>query len=189
MEREERLSIEVWNGKKPMKNRNWLHAVVVTSLTTGPMIPMVRAAEPAAPVRVSPQTSYGAIVGVLTDSAKLPIARATVTAVRVDGTAIRATVSGTDGVYSFADLSPGAWSISAKVDGYPEAVAPELTVVASKATRYDIAMNVPATAPAPAAPPAAAAAPALVAAAPAVPAIPLGLQAPEPGPAVDNETP
>src|ERR1700728_1932534 len=174
-----------------MKNRNWLHAVVVTSLTTGPMIPMVRAAEPAAPVRVSPQTSYGAIVGVLTDSAKLPIARATVTAVRVDGTAIRATVSGTDGVYSFADLSPGAWSISAKVDGYPEVVAPELIVVASKSTRYDIAMNVPATAPAPAAAPVPAAAPAapMVAAAARAPTAPLGLQAPEAGPQVDNETP
>jgi hypothetical protein len=172
-----------------MKNRKRLHALVVSVLTTGLAMPILRAAEPTAPVRVSPQTSYGAIVGVVTDSAKLPLARATVTAVRADGTAIRATVSGADGVYSFADLTPGAWSISANVDGYPEAVAPELTVVASKATRYDIAMNVPATAPAPAAPPAAAAAPALVAAAPAVPTIPLGLQAPEPGPAVDNETP
>src|SRR6202167_1781296 len=172
-----------------MKNRKRLHALVVSVLTTGLAMPVLQAAEPTASVRVSPQTSYGAIVGVVTDSAKLQVARATGPAVRAAGPAIRATVSGTDGVYSFADLTPGAWSITAKVDGYPEAVAPELTVVASKATRYDIAMNVPATAPAPAAPPAAAAAPALVAAAPAVPAIPLGLQAPEPGPAVDNETP
>src|ERR1700683_4071189 len=139
-----------------MKNRKRLHTLLVSVLTTGLAMPILRAAEPTASVRVSPQTSYGAIVGVLTDSAKLPGARATVTAMRADGTAIRATVSGTDGVYSFADLTPGAWSITAKVDGYPEAVAPELTVVASKATRYDIAMNVPATAPAPAAAPAAA---------------------------------
>ena len=129
-----------------MKNGKWLHALVVSAVATGLVAPMVRAAEPAAAVRVSPQTSYGAIVGVLTDSAKLPVARATVTAVRVDGTAIRATVSGNDGVYTFADLSPGAWSISATVDGYPEVVAPELTVVASKATRHDIVMNVPAAA-------------------------------------------
>ena len=75
-----------------MKNSKWLQALVVSVLTMMLVAPIVRAAEPAAPVRVSPQTSYGAIVGVLTDSAKLPVARATVTAVRVDGTAIRATV-------------------------------------------------------------------------------------------------
>src|SRR6202046_2673552 len=168
-----------------MKHSKWLQALVVSALTMTLVAPIVRAAEQAAPVRVSPQTSYGAIVGVLTDSAKLPVARATVTAVRVDGTAIRATVSGNDGVYTFADLSPGAWSISATVEGYPEVVAPELTVVASKATRHDIVMNVPGTAPAPAA----AQAPAMVAAVPAVPTAPLGLQAPEAAPQVDNETP
>ena len=167
-----------------MNNRHVAQRFLLSTLLMGFVLPVARAAEPAAPVRASPQTSYGAIVGILTDSAKHPVAGATVTAVRSDGSSIRATVSGSDGLYSFPDLAVGAWSINASVDGYPEVIAPELIVVASKATRYDMVMNAAATAPAPAAVPA----PALVAATP-VPTVPVGLQAPEPGPEVDNQTP
>ena len=63
--------------------------------------------------------SSGAIVGIVTNAAKLPVAGATVTAARVGG-GIRATVSGSDGVYSFADLPPGAWSLTVQVEGYPD---------------------------------------------------------------------
>src|SRR5580704_19077588 len=73
----------------------------------------------------------GTIVGIVTNSAKLPVARATVTAVKVGGGGIRATVSGSDGVYSFPDLPPGAWSLTSEVDGYPAAVVPSLDVVAN----------------------------------------------------------
>ena len=131
----------------------------------------------------APRAAVGAIVGIIVNSKKNPLAGATVTASKVDGSGIRATVSGSDGVYSFADVPPGAWSIAAQVDGYPEVVSPEVTVIASKATRYDIVINAPAV-PAPLATPA----PALVAATPAA-SIPLGLQAPDPAPEVDNETP
>jgi hypothetical protein len=174
-----------------MNHRSVAQRYLLSALLTGVVLPIAQAAEPAAPMRVNPQVSYGAIVGVLRDSAKHPVAQATVTAVKVDGSGIRATVSGSDGVYSFADLPPGAWSISAQVDGYPEVTVPELIVIASKATRYDIVMNAPAAAPAPAAIPAPAATPAPLVAAAAAPAatVPVGLQAPEPGPEVDNQTP
>ena len=65
------------------------------------------------------------------------------TAVRTGG-GIRSTVSGSDGVYSFADLPPGAWSLTVQVDGYPEASVPSLQVVSNKATRRDVVMNGPA---------------------------------------------
>ncbi len=71
------------------------------------------------------------------------------TAVRADGEAIRATVSGSDGVYSFADLPPGAWSLTLDAAGYPQVAVPALQVLASKATRRDVVMNVPAGAPVP----------------------------------------
>ena len=131
----------------------------------------------------APRAAVGAIVGIIVNSKKNPVAGATVTASKLDGSGIRATVSGSDGVYSFADVPPGAWSIAAQVDGYPEVVSPEVTVIASKATRYDIVINAPVV-PAPLTTPA----PALVAATPAA-SIPLGLQAPDPAPEVDNETP
>ena len=59
-------------------------------------------------------------MGVVTNSAGPPVARATVTAVRVDGGGVRATVANSEGVYSFADLPPGVWSITSEADGYPE---------------------------------------------------------------------
>jgi hypothetical protein len=170
-----------------------LAAIVISALLS---VPTVRAQQPPS---VTAKASYGTIVGLVTNSSNLPIARATVTANRVDGSGIRATVSGSDGVYSFADLPPGAWSLSVQVDGYPEVTVPTLQVVASKATRRDVVMNIPAGAPptppalvvappppaAPAAPPAVRAPTAAEIAA----IVPEALQAPPPGPANDTQTP
>ncbi len=83
---------------------------------------------------------FGAIVGVVTNSAKQPLAHATVTATRGDGS-IRATLSGGDGVFSFADLPPGAWKLSLQADGYLSVQAVPLQVLASRATRYDVVMS------------------------------------------------
>src|ERR1700761_894856 len=87
------------------------------------------------------KATSGALVGRLTDAQKMPIAGATVTVVRSDGVAIRATISGSDGVYAFADLPPGAWSISAQIEGLPEVAEPAIAVAPNKATRRDIEMN------------------------------------------------
>ena len=201
-----------------------LQGLLISVLAAGFALPAVHAQESPAPVV---KTSSGAIVGIVTNSAKLPIAGATVTAVRVGG-GIRATVSSSDGIYSFADLPPGEWSITVEVDGYPDATAPALQVAADKATRHDLVMNVPTAAPPP--PPALAATQNLAAAqkpaaqaqpaattgsstetapiwsallnplkpaakavakpaAPTAPTVPEALQAPEPGPEVDTQTP
>jgi hypothetical protein len=121
-----------------------LQSFVLSAVATAFLLPAVQAEGSEAP---TVKVSSGAIVGTVTNAAKLPVAGATVTATRVDGGSIRATVSSSDGIYSFADLTPGEWSITAQVDGYPDAVAPAVTVVASKATRNDLVMNVPAAAP------------------------------------------
>jgi hypothetical protein len=192
---------------RSMTFQQYLRGVLVSIVAAVLLLPAVQAQESPAPVV---KTSSGTIVGIVTNSAKLPIAGATVTAARTDGGSIRATVSSSDGIYSFADLAPSAWSITVQADGYPDATAPAVQVLASKATRHDLVMNV-ATA-APAASPALAAAqnpsaqtesvwsallapikPAAKAppkpAAPAAPTVPEALQAPEPGPEVDTVTP
>src|ERR1700675_2465436 len=98
----------------------------------------VLAEEPApAPATVS----FGTIVGLVTDAAKAPIGGATVTAIRAGG-GIRSTISGSDGVYSFADVLPGSWSLTISVEGLPDVLVPSLNVVAGKATRHDIVMNI-----------------------------------------------
>ena len=130
-------------------------------------------ATPAATTRVA----YGAIVGIVRDAAQFPIPNATVTAVR-EGGGTRATVSDSSGIYSFADLPPGDWSLTFQADGHPEATVTAFTVVANQAARADITMA-GSTGTSAAAPTAAAQAA----------TIPEALQAPEPGPAVDTVTP
>jgi hypothetical protein len=112
----------------------YLQKLLLVALAGALLLPAAFAAE------------LGAIVGLVTDAAGAPLARATVTAVRADGNGIRATVSGSDGVYSFADLPPGAWSVTAELAGAPAITAQSLVVTSGKATRHDLVMSV--TAPA-----------------------------------------
>ena len=139
--------------------------------------------------------AYGSIVGIVATATGRPITGATVTAVR-EGGGVRAAISGSDGVYSFADVPLGRWSLTVTVDGEPESLGSAISVTANKATRHDIAMNIPSPSPSPspsrAAAPALASAPAASApAAPrnAAPSVPEALQAPEPSPEVDTQTP
>ncbi|MBS0377574.1 MAG: TonB-dependent receptor [Proteobacteria bacterium] len=139
------------------------------------------------------EPTIGALVGLVTDRQSQPVAHATVTAVRTDGSAVRATLTGADGVYSLSDLPVGQWTITVEAPGSPPVHLPALVVVPGGATRSDVALNIPAGPPAvtPSAPPAHAPSPALAAALPAAVAavVPEALQAPEPAPAVDTQTP
>jgi hypothetical protein len=140
--------------------------------------------------------SAGTIVGVVRNAANLPVAYATVTAARTDGSAIRSTLSGNDGVYSFADLPPGEWSVTVQVDGLPDVALAPVTVSPLKATRSDVLMaGVREASPASASTAQVAAAtqpvaaPALRPVAAARQVIPEALATPDPGPEVDTETP
>jgi Putative beta-barrel porin-2, OmpL-like. bbp2/Carboxypeptidase regulatory-like domain len=185
-----------------MKIKSGFKHLLLSVAAIGILSPIVHAAEPAAPQAQLP----GAIVGVVRNSDKVPVPGATITAVRAGSGAIRATLSGSDGVYSFADLPPGTWSLSLQVEGYPEVSVPSLQVVPSRATRHDVLMSIPnsavaalTTAPVlpaqtPASPSAAPPAPAATAAATTAAAataatVPEALQAPDAGPAVDTKTP
>jgi hypothetical protein len=127
--------------------------------------------------------SNGTIVGVVTNAAKIAVAGATVTATRVGG-GIRSTISVSDGIYSFADVLPGSWSLTVTVEGFPDVVLPSVDVTAGSATRRDIVINIPAKAgPAPslASVPGPVQAPAQT--------LPEALQAPDAPAEVDNQTP
>ncbi|HYL70481.1 MAG TPA: carboxypeptidase-like regulatory domain-containing protein, partial [Candidatus Dormibacteraeota bacterium] len=120
-------------------------------------------------------------MGIVSTPANVPLPRVTVTALSADGTSIRATVSGSDGVFSFADLPPGSWSLTLESEGFaPLRVAP-LSVSAGRATRFDAVLTAPAGAPAPGVASSATAA--------AAAGLALALQPPEPAPATDTQTP
>ncbi len=136
------------------------------------------------------KASAGAIVGRLTNAEKLPVAGATVTAVRADGSAIRATISASDGVYSFADVPPGTWSLTVQADGVSDVTMPSVQVTASQATRRDIVAGAALAAIPPALPAPPAAVPS-VAFAPASVTVRISeaLQAPDPVSGHDTVTP
>jgi hypothetical protein len=54
---------------------------------------------------------------------------------------IRSTISGSDGVYSFADVPPGVWSLTITVGGSADTVIPGISVVPGTPARRDIVMN------------------------------------------------
>ena len=160
-----------------MKTKYGSTMLLGAMLAVPAMLPAIGAESPMTPIKVT----NGTIVGVVTNSTKLAVAGATVTAARVDGSLIRATVSGSDGLYSFADLAPGAWRITAQREGSEDVVVPSVEVVAGMATRNDLVMSGSgAASPNPTAAPAA----------PVVAAvIPEALQAPDAAPEVDTQTP
>jgi hypothetical protein len=182
-----------------MKARNALNALVLSIISIVVVAPLASADELSAP---NYAMSAGTIVGIVTNAAKVPVAGATVTAMRAGG-GIRSTISGSNGVYSFADVPPGSWSLTTMVEGFPDVVLPAVNVVAGKPARRDIVMNIPAkAAPAPApslalAPAAPALAPAPASAPASAPApataalatVPEALQTPDAGPEVDTKTP
>jgi hypothetical protein len=144
------------------------------------------------------RAALGAIVGIVRDASKHPLAGATITAVREDGS-IRACVSSSDGMYSFADLPEGLWSLTVTGENHEEQLQ-AIRVVSGKASRQDIVMNMggaAVAAPALAAAPAAAASTASAAATTAPAAaqsaaaatLPEALQAPEVSTEVDLKTP
>jgi len=171
-------------GKGWMNIKHGLQILVACAFVIASVVPVARA-------DVSPPAPYGTIVGVVTNAEKHPIAGATVTAVRTGG-GIRATISGSDGVYAFADLPPGSWSLTADSEGAPEAVTPLLEVFANKATRYDVVLNVGAHTASPALASQSAASDRsgiTPAAALPAPTVPEALQVPLPGPEGDTVTP
>jgi hypothetical protein len=136
----------------------------------------------------TPAEARGSLVGIVSNPSKTPVSGATVTAISKDGS-IRSTVSGSDGIYSFADVLPGSWSLTITVDGVPDTIVPGIEVISRKATRRDVLVSVTAV-PQPSAPELASASLGTPLTRPVLsPTIPEALQAPAPSPDVDTMTP
>src|SRR5580704_14291268 len=61
------------------------------------------------------QPKFGALTGMIKDPANVPLAGATISAAQQDGGTVRGTVSNSEGIYSFSDLTPGGYSVTAQV--------------------------------------------------------------------------
>src|SRR5271170_1470004 len=100
-----------------MKHPRILSGCLAAILAAALPMPCAQADTVSAPVV---KVSAGALVGIIRNSTNMPVAGATVTATRKDGSGIRASISGSDGMYSFADVAPGEWSLTLQADGTAE---------------------------------------------------------------------
>ena len=117
-----------------MKIKTCLRSVLVSACMMSCALPAIADQAAGSAVKVS----AGTIVGVVRNPAKIAVAGATVIATGIESGNIRATVSSSDGIYSFSDLAPGTWAVTAQVDGYPDVALPSVTVVAGKIGRAHV---------------------------------------------------
>ncbi|MGA7339255.1 MAG: carboxypeptidase-like regulatory domain-containing protein [Terracidiphilus sp.] len=92
--------------------------------------------------RVQAQTSYGSVVGTVTDSTGADVLGAKVS-LKNDGTnAAEEAVTGTGGTYSFINLNPGSYSVSIAQAGFESYTQSGIDVQIGGATRVDIVLQV-----------------------------------------------
>ena len=93
----------------------------------------------AVPLRA--QSTYGAVVGVLTDSSKAVLPGATVTLHEVQTGVVRTTTSGPDGNYEFLNLTQGRYEVSVEMAGFSKRSTQPFPVAARQTVRIDVELQ------------------------------------------------
>src|SRR5580700_191023 len=88
------------------------------------------------------QTSYGSIVGNVTDSTGAAVASATVTLTNTSTGSKRTGQTGTDGTYSFAYLTPGYYRVDIGREGFQKFTRETVEVQVEGASRVDAVLGV-----------------------------------------------
>jgi outer membrane receptor protein involved in Fe transport len=94
------------------------------------------------PNSVRAQTSYGSVVGTVTDSVGALIAGAHVQLTNKATNAEQAAVTGTAGTYTFINLNPGIYSLTVTNQGFKSATNSQVEVSIGGVTRADLALQV-----------------------------------------------
>ena len=87
------------------------------------------------------QSSYGSIVGTVTDSSGAAMPAAAVTLTNLATSERRTVESDTSGNYQFVDLQPGAYKIDIEKTGFKHVTGNEVQVAVLLSTRFDSAMQ------------------------------------------------
>ena len=120
--------------------QNQSTAVMIQFAKTDAQLTPGRPASTGASAPAVVRAAFGTIAGIVRNAAKHPVAGATVTATRLDGDGIRATISSSDGIYSFSDVPAGTYSVMTQAEGYADVSTASLQVSAGRPTRTDIMM-------------------------------------------------
>ncbi|PYQ07451.1 MAG: hypothetical protein DMF82_03790 [Acidobacteria bacterium] len=87
------------------------------------------------------QSTYGAVVGVLTDSTKAVVPGALVTLKEVQTNVTRTTTSAPNGGYEFLNLTQGRYQVSVEMSGFSKRATQPFPVTARQTVRIDIELQ------------------------------------------------
>ena len=81
---------------------------------------------------LSAQERFGGLTGVVTDTSKLPVPGATVTATNNQTGTVRSTVTAGDGTYRISELSPGRYTVTIELQGFQKVSVNDALVLLGK---------------------------------------------------------
>ena len=88
------------------------------------------------------QERFGGLTGVITDASGGVLPGATVTVTSKTTGAVRAVVTGADGVYNVPDLDPGRYALVAELSGFAKSQIDDLTIALGKTVKVDTQLKV-----------------------------------------------
>ncbi len=91
-----------------------------------------------AAIPAAAQSTYGAVVGVLTDASKAVLPGATVTLKEVQTNVVRTATSGGDGNYEFLNLTQGRYQVTVEMSGFGKRSTEPFSVSARQTVRIDV---------------------------------------------------
>lgn len=93
------------------------------------------------PIPAQAQAVNGTLLGNITDSSGAVVSGASVAVRETETGLTRTTVTNASGNYTFADLPPGTYSVSAEMRGFKKEVRPGVDVAVNSSVRIDLAMQ------------------------------------------------
>ncbi|MBV9083016.1 MAG: carboxypeptidase regulatory-like domain-containing protein [Acidobacteriaceae bacterium] len=96
----------------------------------------------ASPVRTNAQTTYGSIVGTVTDPSGSAVAGTEVVLTNLGTGEKRTEPTNSDGLYQFVNILPVQYSVSIEKPGFKRVVRTPITVETETTTRIDLTLQV-----------------------------------------------
>lgn len=87
------------------------------------------------------QSTYGSLVGTITDPSGSVLSSCVVTAVNKDTSAQRKTLANQDGAYSLVNLEPGSYEVTIQAPGFQSALYKGLQLASRQTLRVDATMS------------------------------------------------
>ncbi|MBV8572750.1 MAG: carboxypeptidase regulatory-like domain-containing protein, partial [Acidobacteriaceae bacterium] len=91
---------------------------------------------------INAQTTYGSIIGTVTDPSGATVSGTQVTLTDLGTTEKRTETTNSAGLYQFVNLTPGQYSVSVENPGFKRIVRTPITVETQTTTRIDLALEV-----------------------------------------------